>query len=45
MRQDTTLRHTLQFGVGLHHAGLPEKDRELVERLYVDGGIQVRGNE
>lgn len=39
--QDSSLRHTLQFGVGLHHAGLSSKDRSLVERLYVDGKIQV----
>jgi activating signal cointegrator complex subunit 3 len=39
--QDASLRHTLQFGVGLHHAGLSENDRTLVERLYVDGTIQV----
>lgn len=35
------MRHTLQFGVGLHHAGLAEDDRSLVERLFVDGKIQV----
>jgi activating signal cointegrator complex subunit 3 len=39
--QDLSLRHTLQFGVGLHHAGLSEKDRSLVEKLYVGGHIQV----
>lgn len=39
--QDSSLRHTLQFGVGLHHAGLCEKDRSLVEKLYVGGQIQV----
>lgn len=38
---DTSLRHTLQFGVGLHHAGLSEKDRYLVEKLFVCGQIQV----
>ena len=38
---DASLRHTLQFGIGLHHAGLPDSDRELVERLYVGGKIQV----
>uniref|UniRef100_A0A2N9HEA5 Activating signal cointegrator 1 complex subunit 3 n=1 Tax=Fagus sylvatica TaxID=28930 RepID=A0A2N9HEA5_FAGSY len=27
---DQNLRHTLQFGIGLHHAGLNEKDRSLV---------------
>lgn len=38
---DANLRHTLQFGVGLHHAGLNEKDRSTVEGLYVGGKIQV----
>ena len=40
--KDSSLRHTLQFGIGLHHAGLPDSDREVVERLYVEGKIQVR---
>lgn len=40
--KDASLRHTLQFGIGLHHAGLPDSDREVVERLYVEGKIQVR---
>ena len=39
--QDANLRHTLQFGIGLHHAGLVEADRDLVESLYVGGRIQV----
>lgn len=39
--QDSNLRHTLQFGIGLHHAGLPESDRTVVETLYVAGKIQV----
>ncbi|PRW32956.1 activating signal cointegrator 1 complex subunit 3 isoform B [Chlorella sorokiniana] len=39
--KDASLRHTLQFGIGLHHAGLPDSDREVVERLYVEGKIQV----
>lgn len=39
--QDPNLRHTLQFGIGLHHAGLVEADRDLVESLFVGGRIQV----
>jgi hypothetical protein len=39
--KDASLRHTLQFGVGLHHAGLCEGDRALVERLFVEGKAQV----
>ena len=42
--KDSALRHTLQFGIGLHHAGLPDSDREVVERLYVEGKIQVGGH-
>lgn len=38
---DETLKHTLTFGIGLHHAGLSRSDRELVERLYRDRMIQV----
>ncbi len=26
---DASLRHTITFGIGLHHAGLPSKDREV----------------
>lgn len=39
--RDASLRHCLQFGVGLHHAGLAEADRQMVERLYVTQKIQV----
>lgn len=39
--KDASLRHTLQFGIGLHHAGLDEGDRRLVEQLFTDGSIQV----
>ena len=41
MIKDASLRHTLQFGVGLHHAGLAEDDRAVVERLFVRGKTQV----
>ena len=39
--QDANLRHTLQFGIGLHHAGLVEGDRDIVEALFVGGQLQV----
>lgn len=39
--RDPTLRHTLGFGIGLHHAGLGDADRALVERLFVAQKIQV----
>lgn len=38
---DQNLRHTLQFGIGLHHAGLNEKDRSLVEELFANNRIQA----
>jgi activating signal cointegrator complex subunit 3 len=41
--RDASLRHCLQFGVGLHHAGLGEPDRQLVEALFVEQKIQVGG--
>jgi activating signal cointegrator complex subunit 3 len=39
--KDTSLRHTLAFGIGLHHAGLPESDRTLVEELFCNLKIQI----
>ncbi|XP_034936753.1 activating signal cointegrator 1 complex subunit 3 [Chelonus insularis] len=39
--KDTNLKLTLAFGIGLHHAGLQEKDRETVEELFVNNKIQV----
>lgn len=38
---DTHLQHTLSFGIGLHHAGLPPPDRALVEKLFKMNKIQV----
>ena len=38
---DEALRHTITFGIGLHHAGLTSRDREVVEKLFLDGHIQV----
>lgn len=39
--QDSNLRDTLRFGIGLHHAGLNEHDRSTVEKLFVEGKIQI----
>uniref|UniRef100_A0A7S3G5F7 RNA helicase n=1 Tax=Palpitomonas bilix TaxID=652834 RepID=A0A7S3G5F7_9EUKA len=39
--RDTSLQHTLAYGIGLHHAGLIDSDKELVERLFVEGKIQI----
>ncbi|TXG51589.1 hypothetical protein EZV62_024113 [Acer yangbiense] len=38
---DPNLRHTLQFGIGLHHAGLNERDRSIVEELFANNKIQA----
>lgn len=38
---DENLKHTLQFGIGLHHAGLNDRDRSLVEELFTNTKIQV----
>lgn len=38
---DQNLRHTLQFGLGLHHAGLNDRDRSLVEELFANNKIQA----
>ena len=39
--QDSSLKHTLLFGIGIHHAGLPAKDRDIVEELFCHGKIQI----
>ncbi|XP_066288135.1 activating signal cointegrator 1 complex subunit 3-like [Branchiostoma lanceolatum] len=38
---DNNLKLTLAFGIGLHHAGLHERDRKTVEELFVHQKIQV----
>ncbi len=42
--RDQNLKLTLSFGIGLHHAGLHEKDREIAEELFVNQKIQVRAH-
>lgn len=39
--QDQNLKLTMAFGIGLHHAGLNDKDRRLVEELFVNQKIQI----
>ncbi|XP_018018509.1 activating signal cointegrator 1 complex subunit 3 [Hyalella azteca] len=39
--KDENLRLCLSFGVGIHHAGLVDKDRRLVEELFVNRKIQI----
>lgn len=38
---DDTLKLALQFGIGLHHAGLVEKDRMISHRLFQKNKIQI----
>jgi activating signal cointegrator complex subunit 3 len=38
---DENLRHTLSFGIGMHHAGLVEGDRKIVEDLFYNSSIQI----
>ncbi|TGZ81838.1 putative DEAD/DEAH box helicase [Ascodesmis nigricans] len=38
---DDSLKESLQFGIGLHHAGLVESDRQIVEELFTFNKIQV----
>lgn len=39
--KDNALREALSFGIGLHHAGLAESDRQLSEELFANNKIQV----
>lgn len=39
--KDDTLRLSLQFGMGLHHAGLVESDRKISHTLFEQGKIQI----
>ncbi|KAL0275814.1 UNVERIFIED_CONTAM: hypothetical protein PYX00_003552 [Menopon gallinae] len=39
--KDSNLKLTLAFGIGLHHAGLVERDRKTVEELFMNQKIQV----
>jgi activating signal cointegrator complex subunit 3 len=39
--KDANLRHALLFGIGMHHAGLTESDRTLVEDLFVNERVRV----
>lgn len=39
--KDPNLKLTLAFGIGMHHAGLQERDRKTVEELFVNQKIQV----
>lgn len=39
--KDDTLKLSLQFGMGLHHAGLVESDRQIAHKLFEAGKIQI----
>ncbi|RIA90966.1 Sec63 Brl domain-containing protein [Glomus cerebriforme] len=39
--KDNSMKNTLTFGIGLHHAGLTEGDRKIVEELFLNQKIQV----
>lgn len=39
--KDSNLKLMLAFGIGLHHAGLQDRDRRTVEELFVNNKIQV----
>ena len=39
--QDTSLKQTLTFGIGMHHAGLVQNDKRIIEHLFVENKIQV----
>ncbi|CAH2095219.1 unnamed protein product [Euphydryas editha] len=39
--RESNLKLTLAFGIGIHHAGLHEKDRTTVEELFINQKIQV----
>ncbi|KAI0731785.1 Sec63-domain-containing protein [Fomitopsis betulina] len=39
--KDPNLKDLLQFGFGIHHAGMTREDRGLVEELFADGHLQV----
>ncbi|KAG9295645.1 hypothetical protein G9A89_002963 [Geosiphon pyriformis] len=39
--KDNNLKMSLAFGIGLHHAGLIETDRKIVEELFVNLKIQI----
>eukprot|EP01119_Soliformovum_irregulare_P015903 TRINITY_DN4546_c1_g1_i2.p1 TRINITY_DN4546_c1_g1~~TRINITY_DN4546_c1_g1_i2.p1 ORF type:complete len:1649 (-),score=558.98 TRINITY_DN4546_c1_g1_i2:15-4961(-) len=39
--KDPNLRHTLSYGIGLHHAGLNEDDKDIIEDLFSKEKIQI----
>ncbi|KAK8106297.1 Sec63 Brl domain-containing protein [Apiospora kogelbergensis] len=39
--KDEALKEAISFGIGLHHAGLVESDRQLSEELFLNNKIQI----
>ena len=39
--ENEALKHSIAFGVGIHHAGLRQADREIVEKLFQNQKIQI----
>ncbi|KAI1115957.1 Sec63 Brl domain-containing protein [Nemania sp. NC0429] len=39
--KDDALKESINFGIGLHHAGLVESDRQLAEELFLNNKIQI----
>jgi antiviral helicase SLH1 len=39
--KDDSLKEAMSFGIGLHHAGLVESDRQLAEELFANNKIQI----
>lgn len=39
--KDDALKEALSFGIGLHHAGLVESDRQLAEELFANNKVQI----
>ncbi|KAJ2988581.1 hypothetical protein NUW58_g3896 [Xylaria curta] len=39
--KDDALKEAINFGIGLHHAGLVESDRQLAEELFLHNKIQI----
>jgi len=39
--EDESLRHTITYGIGIHHAGLSTNDRDMTQKLFLEGQIRV----
>lgn len=39
--KDPALKLSLQFGIGIHHAGVIDTDRKIVEELFLNEKIQI----